>query len=87
MELDREMSMDADLIRKFITQQVAVAMAKKTKQYEKKIKKLKKGGRDRVSGESSSKKGMRGNGRASKKKNISTTQTNTKSRPPQKSAS
>ena len=38
VELDREMSMDAKLIGKFITQQVAVAMAEKTKQYEKKIK-------------------------------------------------
>ena len=40
VKLYREMSMDADLIVKFITQQVAVAMAEKTKQYEKKIKKL-----------------------------------------------
>ena len=39
-ELEKEMSMDVKLIGKFITQQVAVAMAKKTKQYEKKIKKL-----------------------------------------------
>ena len=34
MELDREISMDDKLIVKFITQQVAVAMAEKTKQYE-----------------------------------------------------
>ena len=67
VELYREMSMDAELIGKFITQQVAVAMDNKTKQYEKKIKKLEKGGRDRVSGESSSKNGTRGGGRASKK--------------------
>ena len=40
--------MDADLIGKFITKQLAVAMAKKTKQYEKNIKKLEKCGRDRV---------------------------------------
>ena len=50
VELDRKMSMDVELIRKFITQQVAVAMAEKTRQYEKNIKKLEKGGRDRVSG-------------------------------------
>ena len=67
MELDGEMSMDTDLIGKFITQQVAVTMAEKTKHYEKNIKKLVKGGRDRVSGESSSKNGTRGVGRASKK--------------------
>ena len=87
MKLYREMSMDADLIVKFITQQVAVAMAEKTKQYEKKIKKLEKGGRDRVPGESTEKNGTRGSGHASKKKKISQTQTNTKSRPPQKYAS
>ena len=49
VELDGEMSMDAELIGKLITQQVAVAMAEKTRQYEKKIKKLEKGGRYRVS--------------------------------------
>ena len=87
VELDGRMSMDAELIEKFITQQVAVAMAKKTKQYEQKIKNMEKGGRDRVSGESSSKNGTRGGGRASKKNQKSTTQTTTKSRPPQKSAS
>ena len=38
VELDGEMSMDAELIGKFITQQVAVAMAEKKKQYEEKIK-------------------------------------------------
>ena len=37
IDLDGEMSMDAKLISKFITQQFAVAMAEKTKQYEKKI--------------------------------------------------
>ena len=42
--LDREMSMDTDLIGKFITQQVAVAMVEKSREYEKKIKKLDKGG-------------------------------------------
>ena len=35
IELDGEMSMDANLIVKFITQQVAYAMAEKTKLYEK----------------------------------------------------
>ena len=59
--------MDTELIGKFITQQVAVTMAEKTKHYEKNIKKLVKGGRDRVSGESSSKNSTRGGGRASKK--------------------
>ena len=38
VELDGEMSMDAEFIGKFITQQVAVAMAEKKKQYEEKIK-------------------------------------------------
>ena len=38
MELDGEMSMDTKIIRKFITQQVAVAMSDKTKENEKKIK-------------------------------------------------
>ena len=42
VELDGEMSLDAKLIRKFITQQVAAAISKKTKQYEKKIKKRRK---------------------------------------------
>ena len=60
--------MDADLIGKFITQQVAVVMAEKKKQYEEKIKKLEKGGRDRVLGESTTKNGTRGGGRALKKK-------------------
>ena len=81
------MSMDAKLIGKFITQQVAVEMARKTKQYKKKIKKVEKGGKDRVSGESSSKNGTRGGGIASKKDKTSANQTNTKSRPPQKPAS
>ena len=35
VELDGEMSMDAKLIGKFITQQVASVMAEKNKQYEK----------------------------------------------------
>ena len=60
------MSMDAKLIGKFITQQVAAAMAKKTKQYEKKMKNREKGLKDRVSGESA-KNGTSGGGRASKK--------------------
>ena len=38
VELYGEISMDAKLIGNFITQQVAAAMAKKTKQYEKKNK-------------------------------------------------
>ena len=37
VELDGEISMDAELIGKFITKNVAAAMAKKTTQYEKKI--------------------------------------------------
>ena len=52
MELEGEISIDTKLIVKFITQQVAAAMAEKTKQYEKKVKNLEKGGKDRVSGES-----------------------------------
>ena len=59
--------MDAELIGKFITQQVAVAMAEKSREYEKKIKKLEKGGKDKGSGESTSKNGTRGGGRASRK--------------------
>ena len=38
VELDGEMSMDSELIGKFITQQVAVAMAETSREYEKKIK-------------------------------------------------
>ena len=37
VELDSEISMDAKLIGKFITQQIAAAMVKKTRQYERKI--------------------------------------------------
>ena len=73
------MSIDAELIFKFITQQVIAAMSKKEKKYEKKIKKLEKGGKYGVSGESE-KNGTRGGGRASNKKKTSTTQTNTKSK-------
>ena len=36
------MSMDAELIGKFITKQVPVVVSKKTKQYEKKTKNLRK---------------------------------------------
>ena len=42
MKLNREISMEAKLIGKFITQQVAAMMAKKTKQYEKNTKKWRK---------------------------------------------
>ena len=52
VELDGEMSQDAKLIGKFITQQVAATMAEKTKQQEKIIQKLEKGGKYGVSGES-----------------------------------
>ena len=38
VELDGEMSKDAELIGKFITQKVAVAMAEKSKHYENKMK-------------------------------------------------
>ena len=87
VELDREMSMDAKLIGKFITQQVEVVMANKSKEYENKIQKLEKGGRNRVLGESSPKNGTRGSGCAYKKNKSSKTQTTTKSGPPKKSAS
>ena len=53
--LNGEMSMDAKLIGKFIIQQVAVAMAEKSREYEKKIKKLEKGGKDKGSRESTTK--------------------------------
>ena len=55
VELDGEIRMDAKLIGKFITQQVAVTMAEKSKEYEKKIKKLEKGRKDKVPGKSSPK--------------------------------
>ena len=42
MELDGDMSMDPELIGKFITQKFTVAMAEKSREYEKKIKKLRK---------------------------------------------
>ena len=87
VELDGEMSMHTELIRKLITQQVAVANAKKSKEYGKKIKKLEKGGKDRVSGKTSRKNSTRGGGRASQKHKSSKTHTTTKSDPPQKSAS
>ena len=80
--------MDAKLIRQFITQQVAAAMSEKTKQYEKKIKNLDKGGKYGVSGEPA-KNGMRGSGRASKKEKTSMTHktTNTNSKTQKQSAS
>ena len=80
------MSMDAELISKYITQQVTAAMTKKKKLYEKKLKKLEKVGKDGVSGESE-KNRTRGGGRASKKNKKSTTQTTTKSKTPKQSAS
>ena len=40
VELERDMSMDAKLIGKFITQQVAVAMVEKSREYENKNKNL-----------------------------------------------
>ena len=43
MELDGEMSMETELIGKYITQKVAAAMYKKIKLYEKKPKKMEKG--------------------------------------------
>ena len=77
--------MYAKLIGKFITQQVAVAIAESSREYEKKIKKLEKCRKDKVSGESSQKNGTRGGVRASKKNKSSKTQTTTKSCHPQKS--
>ena len=59
VELDGKMSMDAKLIGKLITQQVAATMVEKTKQYENKNRKLEKGGTYWVSGESK-KKTVRG---------------------------
>ena len=79
--------MDAELIGKFITQQVAFAMAEKSREYEKKIKKLEKGGKDNVNGESTTIHGTRGGGRASRKNKQSKTHQNPKSGPPPKSAS
>ena len=87
VELYGEMSMDAELINKFITQQFAVTMAEKSKEYEMEIIKFEKGGRDRVLGESSPKIGTRDGGRASKKNKPSKTQLTTKSGPPPKSVS
>ena len=76
--LDGEMSMDAKLIGKFITQQVAVAMAEKSREYEKKMKKLEKSGKDNVKVESTRKNGTRGGGCASRKNKPSKTQPTTK---------
>ena len=42
-------------------------MAEKSREYEKKIKKLEKGGKDKGSGESTTINGTRGGGRASRK--------------------
>ena len=86
VDIDWEICMDAELIGKFITQKIAVAMAENTKQYENKINCFEKGGGERVSGESTTKNSMRGGGCAYKKKKTSQTQTKTKSRPPQKYA-
>ena len=44
--LDSAMSMDSELIGKFITQQIAAAMVKKTRQYERKILKMENCGKD-----------------------------------------
>ena len=85
--LDGDMNMDAKLIGKFITQQVAVAMAEKPREYEKKIKKLEKGGKDKGSGESTTKIGTKSGGCASRKNKQSKTHQNPKSGPPPKSAS
>ena len=85
--LNGEMSMDAELIGKFITQQVAVAMAEKSREYENEIKKLEKGGKDNEKGESTRKNGTRGGGRASRKNKPFKTHQNPKSGPPPKSAS
>ena len=87
MALDGDMSMDAKLISNFITEQVAVAMAEKSRKYEKKSKKLEKGGKDNEKGESTSKNGTRGGGRASRKNKQSKTHQNPKSVPPPKFAS
>ena len=69
VELDTKMSMDAELIGKFITQQVAAMMAERKKQYENKNKKLERGEKDGVSRESDN-NGTWGGGRASKKRKI-----------------
>ena len=63
VELDTKMSMDAELIGKFITQQVAAMMAERKKQYENKNKKLERGEKDGVSRESDN-NGTWGGGRA-----------------------
>ena len=65
VDLDGKISMKADLIGKFITQQVAAAMSEKTKQYEKTIKNWRK--LERMEYRESFKNGTRGGGRASKK--------------------
>ena len=66
--LDREMSMDAELIGKFITQQAAVAMAEKSREYEKKIKNLRKVEKTMRRESQHKKNGTRGGGRTSRKK-------------------
>ena len=84
VELDREMSMNAELIGRFITQKVAVAMAEKTKQYEKKIKIWRKV--KNIECRESRQKTVRVAVDAPPRKKPAT-QTTTKSRTPQKSAS
>ena len=90
VELDSEISLDAELIGKLITQQVAAAMAKKTNQYESKINKLRKV--ERIGCWESPKNWTRGGWCASKKKEEYTTTTTTtattkKSKTQQQSAS
>ena len=80
VELDGEMSMEADLTGKFLTQQVAAVMAKKQNSTKRKLKtgeKWKGWSVSRVG-----KNGTRGGGRASKKKKtfMTTITMNTKSK-------
>ena len=86
LELDREMSMDAELTGKFITQQVAAVMADKTKQYEKKIKNWRKV-EEIECWESYHQKTVRGVVDAPPRKQKVLTQMTTKSRKQHKSAS
>ena len=65
----------------------SVAMAEKSREYKKKINKLEKGGKDKGSGESTTKNGTRGGVRASRKNKQSKTYQNPKFGPPPKSAS
>ena len=86
VKLDGKMPMDAKLIGKFITQQVAVAMDEKKNSMKRKLKNWRKVGRMDY-WECREKKGTRGGGSAYKKNKTSATKITTKSKTTKKSMS